>query len=209
MSEEEFRKLVERHAEVISQLQECAHALHAQVGQTYGNQLPYGYHLDRVADGVRRYGHAVCGSEEDIVPLFFGAYFHDSIEDARLTYNDVMKLAKRWMDNQQALAATEMVYALTNEKGRTRAERANEKYYQGIRKTPFAPFLKLADRLANITYSCSGSDGNGSRMKQVYRAELPHFLAAIRSEDTCVCKALPPAMVSEVERLLLEDGHGE
>ena len=79
--------------------------------------------------------------------MFFGAYYHDSIEDARLTYNDVIRIAKRWMDDEQALIATEIVYALTNDKGRTRAERAGEKYYQGIRETAFAPFVKLSDRL--------------------------------------------------------------
>jgi len=68
------------------------------------------------------------------VPLFFGGYYHDSIEDARLTYNDVMKVARNMMTEEQALMATEIVYALTNEKGRTRAERAGEKYYQGIRE---------------------------------------------------------------------------
>lgn len=106
-----------------------------------------------VADSVYKYGHHVCAGGADVLPLFFGAYYHDSIEDTRLTYNDVVKIAKQWMDDQQALMAAEIVYALTNDKGRTRAERAGEKYYQGIRDTAYAPFMKLADRLANITYS--------------------------------------------------------
>ena len=73
-----------------------------------------------------------------------------------MTYNDVKKVAGSMLTEEQALMATEIVYALTNDKGRSRAERAGEKYYQGIRETPYAPFVKLCDRLANITYSCAG-----------------------------------------------------
>lgn len=193
-----FKEAEGKYAEVIARMRESAHALHAQVNQTYGKQHPYGYHLDMVADGVRRYGHAVCDNEDDIVPLYFGAYYHDSIEDARQTYNDVMRLAKQWMTDRQALLAAEMVYALTNEKGRTRAERANDKYYQGIRETPYAPFLKLVDRLANMTYSCSQANESNLRMQRVYQAELPHFLEAIQSAGSDKRCALPDEMVEEV-----------
>lgn len=202
MKVNEFSVWVSRHSEVIAQIGESAHALHAHVNQTYDKQHPYGFHLDMVAEGVKRYGHTVCDNEEDVIPLFFGAFYHDSIEDARLTYNDVMRTAKRWMTDQQALLATEMVYALTNEKGRTRAERANDKYYQGIRETPYAPFLKLADRLANITYSCSHSNDSNLHMKQVYQTELPHFLEAIKSSQSDVRYSLPDEMVKELRTVL-------
>mgnify|MGYP007056209090 CR=1 FL=1 len=108
------------------------------------------------------HGHRVCTSPADVVPLLFGTFYHDSIEDARLTYNDVMSKARCFMNDEQALAATEIVYALTNDKGRTRAERAGEKYYAGIRSTPYAPFVKLCDRMANVAFTCSGNDRNYS-----------------------------------------------
>ena len=142
-------------------------------------------------------------NEDDIVPLFFGAFYHDSMEDARLTYNDVKGIALQWMNPDQALMAAEMVYALTNEKGRTRAERANDKYYQGIRETPYAPFLKLSDRLANAGYSSSQQSGAGnSRMKQVYSSEWPHFLSAITSASEDVRYSLPPEMVERLRSFL-------
>lgn len=199
----EFRQLAEKHGPTIAAIRESAHELHQSVGQKYDKVRPYGFYLDMVADGVREFGHAVCVSEDDIVPLFFGAYYHDSIEDARLTYNDVKEIALQWMTPDQALLAAEMVYALTNEKGRTRSERANDKYYQGIRETPYAPFLKLSDRLANAGYSCSQANGSGnSRMKQVYSSEWPHFLAAITSASEDVRYSLPPEMVGRVRSLL-------
>ena len=57
------------------------------------------------------------------------------------------------LDEAQAFMAAEIVYALTNEKGRTRAERAGVKYYEGIRAVPYAPMVKLADRMANVRFS--------------------------------------------------------
>ena len=192
-----FKDALSRHAEEIENIRLSAHKLHESVNQTYDDVLPYGYHLDMVVDAVYKYGHEVCASESDILPLFFGAYYHDSIEDARLTYNDVMKIAAQHMSQEQAFMAAEIAYALTNDKGRTRAERAGEKYYQGIRETPYAPFVKLADRLANISHSFTHSN----EMKIVYANELPHFLEAINPHSDDTRFALPQAMIDELHRL--------
>ena len=206
MNRTTFEQWVEHHAAAIAQIRESAHSLHDSVNQMYDKTRPYGYHLDMVADGVRRYGHAVCATEADILPLFFGAFYHDSIEDARLSYNDVKRTALRWMDYDGALTAAEIVYALTNEKGRTRAERADERYYQGIRQTAYAPFVKLADRLANITYSFSHTHRMNLHMKEVYHEEWPHFLTAITSSQDDRRFALPQAMIDEV--LAVMEGKG-
>lgn len=199
MKQTEFQYYIGKYADVINQIKESAHALHASVNQTYDSGHPYGFHLDMVADSVYKYGHFACTDEQDILPMFFGAYYHDSIEDARLTYNDVMRIAKKWMDDNQALTATEIVYALTNDKGRTRAERAGEKYYQGIRGTAFAPFMKLADRLANITYSFTHGNEDNTHMKQVYQSELPHFLESIDAKRDDIRYALPEEMINAIE----------
>lgn len=202
MTQQEFQICIDRHANVIEDIRQSAHRLHEHVNQTYDKVHPYGFHLDMVADSVYKYGHEVCVSERDILPMFFGAYYHDSMEDARQTYNDVMKIAKQWMDDELALIATEIVYALTNEKGRTRAERAGDKYYQGIRETAYAPFVKLSDRLANITYSFTHANESNVHMKDVYRKELPHFLEAIKvnSNDKRFC--LPTSMIAELRNVV-------
>ena len=119
-----------------------------------------------------------------------------------MTYNDVKKVAGSMLTEEQALMATEIVYALTNDKGRSRAERAGEKYYQGIRETPYAPFLKLADRLANITYSFTHSNPSNHHMKDVYREELPHFLEAINAHSDDLHFALPQEMIDRINELL-------
>lgn len=217
MERKTFETFLKKYATKLDEIRQSAHELHQSVNQTYGDDLPYGFHLDMVVHGIREFGHLVCACEEDVLPLFFGGYYHDSIEDARLTYNDVMHEARMRMTEEQALLATEIVYALTNDKGRTRAERAGEKYYKGIRETPYAPFVKLCDRLANITYSCKGEGGKGTRMKEVYKGEMPHFLPAINphSDDIRfqvpieVIEVLVDCLVDEYERDEMKRQWGE
>lgn len=188
----------EELAPVINEIRNDAHALHASVNHAYDRIRPYGFHLDMVVNWIRKYIGEVCENEQDVLPIYFAAFYHDSIEDARLTYNDVMKTARLLMDEEQALLATEIVYALTNEKGRNRAERANEKYYEGIRETPYAPFVKLADRLANTSYAFSKGTADSLRMSKVYREELPGFLDALKVEGTDMRFRLPEAMEEEL-----------
>ena len=205
MTRAEFEALMEKYAEQIEHIRQTAHDLHKSVNQTYGDDLPYGYHLDMVVNGIRDFGHLVCAKEEDILPLFFGGYYHDSIEDARLTYNDVLKTARQMMTEEQAYMATEIAYALTNDKGRTRAERAGEKYYKGIRETPYAPFVKLCDRLANITFSCSGINEDNLHMKEVYKGEVPHFLASINPHSDDQRFLVPQEVVLKLAECLIDD----
>ena len=206
MTKEVFKAYQKKFKKQLEEIRLAAHELHQSVNQSYGDNLPYGFHLDMVVEGISNYGHLVCAQEDDVVPLFFGGYFHDSIEDARQTYNDVMKIARRWMTEEQALMATEIVYALTNDKGRTRAERAGEKYYEGIRQTPYAPFVKLCDRLANITYSCSEDNGcDGNRMREVYKSEMPHFLPSINSDSDDPRLQIPFEIVTILAEILIDE----
>ena len=205
MERKVYQELMDKYAERIEDIRQSAHELHRSVNQWYGGGHPYGFHLDMVVQGVRDYGHLVCAREEDVIPMFFGGYYHDSIEDARLTYNDVMATARLKMTEEQALMATEIVYALTNDKGRNRAERAGEKYYKGIRETPYAPFVKLCDRLANITYSCSRDDQDNGRMKQVYKKEVPHFLNSIDPRSTDCRFLVPKEVVLKLAECLIDD----
>lgn len=206
MTKETFKACQEKYKTQIEEIRLAAHNLHQSVNESYGDNLPYGFHLDMVVEGISNYGHLVCACEEDVVPLFFGGYFHDSIEDARQTYNDVMRIAHKWMTEEQALMATEIVYALTNDKGRTRAERAGEKYYAGIRQTPYAPFVKLCDRLANITYSCSVDNGrDGNRMREVYKSEMPHFLPSLSSDSDDPRLQIPFEVVTVLAEILIDE----
>ena len=125
---------------------------------------------------------------------YYGRGASEITEKTQVRYNE-----------EQALLATEIVYALTNDKGRTRAERAGEKYYKGIRETPYAPFVKLCDRLANITYSCSGEGPKGTRMKEVYKSEMPHFLPAIDPHSNDPRFAVPTEVIEALAEILIDE----
>lgn len=208
MKKEDFEEIISCNSDTLSEIKAMAHSIHARVNQHYGIDLPYSVHLDRVAKIVAEFAWLICNDHEDVIPIIFAAYFHDSIEDARLTYNDVKNIALTFMTASQAFMATEIVYALTNEKGRTRAERANEKYYEGIRTTPYAPLCKIADRLANVSFSAENRKGSDHRMFKIYASENPNFVAAITSEDhvnSDIRLSIPDEMKETLNKLLFSN----
>lgn len=177
--------------DVLTKIKEKAFQLHEEVNQRYGI-YSYSKHLNMVGEIAWQY---ISFYEEKYhLPIMFGAYFHDTIEDARLTYNDVMDIACSYMSEADAYIATEIVYALTNEKGRTRAERANDKYYEGIRNTPFASFVKLCDRFANLKFSKETE----SKMHKKYISEWEHFINSITNNDGVKEYSYPDIMVKEI-----------
>ena len=198
MERESFEALCISHRESLEQIRSMAHQIHESVNQFYDGDKPYGYHLDMVAKEVYAYGHLVLVGEADLLPLFMGAWFHDSIEDARVSYNDVKKIALKFgFTEEQAFLASEIVYALTNEKGRNRKERAGKRYYEGIRNTPYAPFVKMCDRMANIRYSCGSYNMGNLRMAKVYEDEMPSFTRAITVETDDIRFSVPETMVDD------------
>ena len=198
MERESFEALCISHRESLEQIRSMAHQIHESVNQFYDGDKPYGYHLDMVAKEVYAYGHLVLEGEDELLPLFMGAWFHDSIEDARLSYHDVKKIALKFgLTQEQASMASEIVYALTNEKGRNRKERAGKRYYEGIRNPPYAPFVKMCDRMANIRYSCGCYNMRNLRMAKVYEDEMPYFTQAILIETDDHRFSVPEAMVDD------------
>jgi (p)ppGpp synthase/HD superfamily hydrolase len=141
---------------------------HEETNHKYDKTKPYSFHLNMVADAIDIFIHLIPEEKQDIVRA--SGWVHDCIEDCRQTYNDVKKVCGE--------EVAEIAYALTNEKGKTRSERANEKYYQGIKNTPYAVFVKLADRIANVEYSKS----KGSDMFEKYRKENEKFSNSLYDE---------------------------
>ena len=150
---------------------------HHQVNHLYDN-YPYSLHLSMVVMYAQKY--------IDIIPVQFhenvlsACWLHDTIEDCRLTYNDIKEIAGE--------AVANMVYAVSNEKGKTRKERANEIYYKGICNTPYATFVKLCDRLANVKYSLE----NNPKMLLVYKNENENFIKSLfpKENDILIYKII-------------------
>ncbi|MBQ0006868.1 MAG: hypothetical protein KBS57_05645 [Alistipes sp.] len=203
MEELLYRSVLAENAARIETMKRKAFSIHEKGGQVYGPGLPYGFHLQQVADIVSRYGYLVCIAEQDVLPVIFGAYFHDSLEDTCHSYNDIRRFALYdvGMTESQSVMAAEIVYALTDEKGRNRKERQNERYYQCLCRTPYAPFVKMADRLANISFSFTGSeDSTNLRMREIYRKEWPEFISKLRFETDDSTLTIPSEMIEMVEK---------
>ena len=138
---------------------------HRATNHFYDTYLPYEFHLNMVARVAKDFAHLVSFDAKESIEL--AAYGHDLIEDTRVSFNDVVEVL--------GIDIAKIIYALSNEKGQTRKERANEKYYAGIRATPFATYVKLCDRIANVQYSKMTK----SRMFEMYKKENDHFMAEL------------------------------
>jgi (p)ppGpp synthase/HD superfamily hydrolase len=154
---------------------------HNETNHLYDGQQ-YDVHLWAVVDIANMFIHYIPDDKREVV--IAACWLHDTIEDCRVTYNDV----KKEFGDQVA----EIVYALTNEKGRTRKDRANEKYYAGISCTPFAAFVKICERIANVKYSRE----NGCSMYKKYQQEAEDFRRLLNDD----CKY--PAMWEYMNSLL-------
>lgn len=137
-------------------------SVHQEVNETYDG-APYSLHLAMAAHFADRFSYLL--PPEEHADTLAAVWLHDIIEDCRRSYNDLKEAFTE--------KVAELVFAVTNDRGRTRQERAGENYYRGIVATPYATYVKLCDRLANAQYSATMGD---ERMVEVYRAELDAFL---------------------------------
>ena len=153
---------------------------HTNANQTYDG-LPYTVHLKNVAMQAERwidkiypdkceykeYRNCMLNNRDSVIAA---AWCHDILEDTANSYNDLM--------NETNVLVADIVYAVTNEKGKTRAERANDKYYEGIRSQEFATFIKLCDRIANVMYSIL----TNSKQFEMYKKEHCGFIEKVIHE---------------------------
>jgi len=145
---------------------------HKNTNHFYDTYLPYEFHLRMVAQVAVDFIYLLKGKEKiEYIEVQLACYGHDLIEDTRVSYNDVKEALGEY--------AADIVYAVSNEKGKTRKERANEKYYEGIRNTSGATFVKLCDRIANVQYSKLTK----SNMFEKYKTENQQFAKSLYNED--------------------------
>ena len=196
MHRELFEKYLADNKALLHTIESTACILHANVNQMYANNLPYSHHLTMVAKYALRYGHLAAKTEEDVIVLISAAWLHDTIEDTRQTYNNILRLLSQIMP-QYAYKVAEVVYALTNEKGKNREQRANDKYYFEMSKVPLAPFVKMCDRLANIEFSCTTTEKSGKL--DVYTKEFPSFWQKINQNEA---NSVAPELKTLAEEML-------
>lgn len=125
--------------------------------QKYATILPYSMHLRYVSAQAYRFKHLVDSSK--FLFVVEACACHDIIEDARVSYNELKVIA--------GAEVAEIVFLLTENKGRTRSDRHNANYYLEIKTNELAVFVKLCDITANVLYSVL----SGSSMLRKYRGE--------------------------------------
>jgi (p)ppGpp synthase/HD superfamily hydrolase len=159
---------------------------HRNTNHFYDTYLPYEFHLRMVHQVAVDFKHLLDdtkdyytnepfrGPRQEQVTLLGAClnatWGHDLIEDTRVSYNDV----KEHLGQEVA----DIVYSVSNEKGKNRSERANDKYYEGIRDTKGGVFVKLCDRIANVQYSKMTK----SRMFEMYKKENVNFMIKLGRE---------------------------
>ncbi len=137
-----------------------AFALFAHGGQTYGNNLPYSYHLDSV--------YGVAGRFDPALEVLMAAYLHDVVEDTHVGISTIEDLF--------GAEVAKLVAAVTNEPGPNRHARHILTYPKIQKAGANAVLLKLCDRIANV--NACGLFGN-KRLLKMYTDEHRGFYEAL------------------------------
>lgn len=128
----------------------CVFRHDVECNQKYDNDMLYSKHLQFVAAHAHRFRHLL-GSQWIESTTFtvwdcveMACYGHDLIEDARVTYNDLVGKVGKYV--------ADLIYCCTEEKGRDRNERHSGNYYAGLASNKVATYVKLCDIMANVTF---------------------------------------------------------
>lgn len=129
----------------------CKYRHDIECNQKYDGNMLYSKHLEFVWAHAERFNHLLAynwldiGSNTVLDCVEMACYGHDLIEDARVTYNDIVERAGKYV--------ADLIYCCTEEKGKNREERHADKYYKELAENDTAVFIKLCDIMANVTFS--------------------------------------------------------
>lgn len=158
----------EKYLPLVAKARKFAIKHHRRTNHRYGSK-PYSYHLEQCYKIALKFILLI--PEKYREEVLAAIWLHDCIEDCRLTYNDIKK--------EFGVLVADLVFAVTNEKGKTRIERANNKYYNGIVGQMFATFVKNCDRIANI----ENAKKTKNKMYDMYLRENKFFVEKLYNES--------------------------
>lgn len=141
--------------------------------QKYDTRLPYSFHLNSVMCQVDRFlTTSFSENLRDIHPnLKIAAAGHDLIEDARMTYHDIKNITNK--------EVADIIYACTDEKGKSRKERHSQRFFDELKQNRLAVYVKLCDIIANVLYSKL----TNSSMFDKYKEEYPNLKGHLYIKD--------------------------
>lgn len=133
----------------------------AHATQTY-DIYPYMYHIRQVVKIAEELGF-----DESII---VASALHDTLEDTELSYNDIKKAFGE--------EVAEIVFAVTDELGRSRKEK-KQKTYPKIRANWKAVVVKICDRIANMEQSKQYNE----KLFSMYQNEHEDFCRNLMSSE--------------------------
>lgn len=139
-----------------------------ECNQKYNKTLSYSFHLEMVASQARLFEKLIPVDNPHHDNIWIGIYGHDSIEDARITYNDIKQLFGE--------QAAEIIYLCTEDKGRNRDERKSNVWYHQLKTNKDAVFVKLCDIIANVKFSLLTNSSMFNKYKQEYNQKVKQHL---------------------------------
>jgi hypothetical protein len=142
---------------------------HADTNHFYDHYLPYEHHLRMTVQFAKDFFWLF--TELEFWTLITALWLHDTIEDVRKNYNDILKNFNK--------EVAEIVRAVTNYgRGRDRDERMPDWLYEEISAIFLATATKICDRGANTQYSYMF----GSNMFNKYAREDKKFRTKLLTE---------------------------
>lgn len=149
----------------------CYHQHDVICNQKYGGGkgLPFSYHLKMVMANVNRFEHLL--PPKGILVARMIAAGHDLIEDARVSYNEIVSMAGK--------EVAEGIFLCTEMRGRTRTERKSDQFYEEMKVNDLAVYVKLCDIAANTMHSVA----ERSSMLKNAKAEWPKIKEHLYRED--------------------------
>jgi len=131
---------------------------------------PYVIHLDMVVEGIIKYNKIFLNHEDYIIASIAG-YYHDCIEDARLSFNDIIKATNKYI--------ARIVLDVTDVHEENRLLR--HLYTMGKTvKNHNSIIVKLCDIRANALYSKEIKSSMYSKYVKEYQYRKPIFKEALK-----------------------------
>jgi (p)ppGpp synthase/HD superfamily hydrolase len=169
----------------LSWIQFCCHQHDVVCNQKYDEVLPYSQHLHYVDAQYHKFSNLL--PEKDIDGIVRkGCFGHDLIEDARVTYNDILAMT--------GYQVAEIIYACTEDKGRNRDARHSERYYKELAKNELACFVKLCDIMANVKYSILTNSSMLAKHKAEHTKTVEYIYPTMREKYGPMCDHLNALM---------------
>jgi (p)ppGpp synthase/HD superfamily hydrolase len=160
----------------INEARDYFYHLHdVECNQKYADNLPYSFHLDLVAKQAEKFSYYIPSDDPYHSALWIAIYGHDSIEDARVSYNEIKKLFGE--------LSAEIIFLCTEYKGRSRAERKPDQFYNELKENDLAVFVKLCDIIANSKFSLLTNSTMFEKYKSEYKEKVRKYLFSEKYKD--------------------------